>query len=220
MLLRKKKVSKIYIFSGLGVDKRVFENINFENFDVEFIDWIEPLAHEDIKHYSRRISKKIKADQPILIGLSFGGFIAAEISKIIETRKVILIASAKTRAELPAIYKIIGKSKLNKLVPATLLKTHNFISNWFFGTESNADKTLLKKILQDIDTRFLTWAINEILNWKNNTEPKNWVHIHGDRDRIIPMENVNPTYVIRGGGHFMTVTKAKEIEVLLKSLLA
>ena len=46
------------------------------------------------------------------------------------------------------------------------------------------------------------------------------MHIHGDRDRIIPMENVNPTYVIRGGGHFMTVTKAKEIEVLLKSLLA
>lgn len=106
------------------------------------------------------------------------------------------------------------------MVPATLLKTHNFISNWFFGTESNADKTLLKKILKDTDPRFLTWAINEILNWKNNNEPKNWVHIHGDQDRIIPMENVNPTYVIRGGGHFMTVNKAKEIEVLFKTIIS
>ena len=152
MLRRKKKVSKIYIFSGLGVDKRVFDNINFENFNVEFIDWTEPLPQEDIKKYAR--------------------------------------------------------------------KTHNFISDWFFGTESNADKTLLRKILKDTDSRFLTWAVNEILNWKNNDEPKNWVHIHGDQDRIIPLKNVRTTYMIKGGGHFMTVNKAKEIEVLLKSLLA
>lgn len=82
MLRRKKKVSKIYIFSGLGVDERVFENINFENFDVEFIDWIEPFSHEDIKDYARRISKKIKADQPILIGLSFGGSLPLKYQKL------------------------------------------------------------------------------------------------------------------------------------------
>ena len=30
-------MTKIYVFSGLGVDKRVFENINFNGLDVEFI---------------------------------------------------------------------------------------------------------------------------------------------------------------------------------------
>lgn len=36
-------MGKVYIFSGLGVDERVFDQINFEGLDVEFIDWIKPL---------------------------------------------------------------------------------------------------------------------------------------------------------------------------------
>ena len=42
---KKEKVvmDKVYIFSGLGVDERVFDQINFDGLDVEFIDWIKPL---------------------------------------------------------------------------------------------------------------------------------------------------------------------------------
>lgn len=35
-------MSKIYILSGLGVDKRVFNNFDFVDMDVEFIEWISP----------------------------------------------------------------------------------------------------------------------------------------------------------------------------------
>jgi len=35
-------MNKIYIFSGLGVDRRVFDNIDLRDFNVEFIDWIAP----------------------------------------------------------------------------------------------------------------------------------------------------------------------------------
>jgi|GEM_PF-6861060 len=35
-------MKKVYIFSGSGVDKRVFQKIDFGNLDIEFIDWIEP----------------------------------------------------------------------------------------------------------------------------------------------------------------------------------
>ena len=37
--------------------------------------------------------------------------------------------------------------------------------------------------------------------------------------RILPISNINPTYVIENAGHFMTMTHAKEIEVLLKKIL-
>ncbi len=36
-------MSKIYIFSGLGVDKRVFHKIDFSNLNAVFVDWIDPL---------------------------------------------------------------------------------------------------------------------------------------------------------------------------------
>ncbi|WP_333853837.1 hypothetical protein [Epilithonimonas sp.] len=42
-------MNKIYVFSGLGVDKRVFDNIDFGTLDVEFIDWIEPLENESLE---------------------------------------------------------------------------------------------------------------------------------------------------------------------------
>lgn len=78
---------------------------------------------------------------------------------------------------------------------------------------------MLKQILQDTDVKFLKWAINQILNWKNNVVSSSVIHIHGNKDRIIPIRNIKPTYVIENAGHFMTMTHAREIELLLKKVL-
>ena len=155
-------MNKIYIFSGLGVDKSVFDKIDFGNLNPEFIEWIEPLKNEPLTEYCKRISHKINSENPTLIGLSFGGIVSVEIAKIIKTEKVILIASAKTKNELPLIYRIAGKLKINKLIPATILKHQNFLTNWFFGVKSDEDKKLLGNILEETNPNFLKWAINEI----------------------------------------------------------
>lgn len=212
-------MSKIYIFSGLGVDRRVFDNIDFGNLDVEFVDWIDPLKNEPLENYIKRISQKITHDNPILIGLSFGGMVAVEISKIIRTEKIILIASAKNKFELPKFNRISGKLKLNQLIPKSIIKKQNFITNWIFGIETESEKSLLKSILKDTDPNFFSWAINEIVNWKNETIPENVIHIHGNKDRIIPFKNVKADFVIEGGGHFMIVNRSKEIqEIILHSV--
>ena len=212
-------MSKIYIFSGLGVDKRVFDNIDLNDLNVEFIDWIKPFENEPIKNYSKRISEKITSKNPIIIGLSFGGMIAVEISKILQTRKIILIASAKNRNQLPKIYHLAGRLKLTKLIPNSLLKKQNFITNWFFGLEKKSEKQLLAIILKDTDPNFLGWAINEIATWNNEFEPNNCIHIHGSKDRIIPIKNVKANFVIENGGHFMTVNRSKEIEKIIKQIV-
>lgn len=211
-------MSKIYIFSGLGVDKRVFQNIDFKDLDVEYIDWIVALENESLKNYAFRISQKITIENPILIGLSFGGILAVEISKVIKTKAVILIASAKNKNELPIIYRIAGKLKLNKLIPSFVLKQQNFLTNWLFGIETDGEKKLLKNILKDTDSNFLSWTINEIVNWRNETNPENFIHIHGNKDYIIPLRNVKSNYIIENGGHFMTVNKATEIEKIIQAV--
>ena len=212
-------MSKIYIFSGLGVDKRVFDNIDFGNLDVTFVDWIDPVEKESLADYAKRISLKITADDPILIGLSFGGIIAVEISKILKTKKIILIASAKDKYELPSTYRLAGKLKLNQLIPKSVFKRQNFVTNWIFGIENETEKKLLKSILLDTDPYFFSWAINEIVHWKNEIGPENTIHIHGNKDRIIPIRNVKTDFVIEGGGHFMTVYKPEEIGKIILTLL-
>lgn len=145
--------------------------------------------------------------------------LVAEISKIINVKKIILIASAKNKFELPFVFKLSGKLKLNQLLPYSILKSQNFILNWLFGIESNEERQLLKSILNDTNSMFLKWAINEIVNWKNEIYPENCFHIHGNQDRIIPIKNVKADFVVKNGGHFMTVNKAKDIENIILNLI-
>ncbi len=148
-------VNKLYIFSGLGADEGVFQKLDFSGLDVTFINWIIPIDKETIEEYATRLLNQIPIEKPILIGLSFGGIMAVEVSKQIKTKKIILIASAKNRAEIPFYFGLAGKFNLHNLMPASLLKSLNFMTNWFFGTSSLEDKQLLKEILLDTDSIFL-----------------------------------------------------------------
>ncbi|MDM1377866.1 alpha/beta hydrolase [Myroides marinus] len=212
-------MKKVYILCGLGVDKRVFNNFKFDGLDVEYIDWIPPTKKESLSAYARRLANHIQHKEPILIGLSFGGMVAMEIAKIIEVKKVILIASAKNKYELPFYFRIIGKIGLNKVIPAKLLKSSNYITNWFFGAQTKEEKLLLKSILHDTNPIFLKWAINEIINWDNTVEPVSTIHIHGNSDRILPISYTKADYYINQGGHFMTINKSKEIEEIIQHII-
>lgn len=210
---------ELYIFSGLGADERVFQRLDFSGFSTTFIKWVVPHDTDTIEHYATRLLDQINTTKPILIGLSFGGLIAVEVAKQIETEKVILIASAKTKNEIPFYYRFTGQLGLHKLLPTQLLKKSNFITNWFFGTTSPFDKQLLKQILIDTDPTFLKWAIDKVARWTNQTQTKNIFHIHGSSDKILPLSYVKCNSTITNGGHLMTLNKADELSQILRQQL-
>lgn len=209
----------IYVFSGLGADERVFQNMDFGNNDVQFIAWITPNKTETIESYAARIKLQIRIENPILIGLSFGGMIAIEVAKQIETKQLILIASAKNKFEIPIVYRLAGILKLDKFVPISWLKSVNRLTYWFFGAHSNDEKKLLKAILKDTDPDFLQWAIGQIVRWKNQQIISNVIHIHGTNDKILPYRRIDSPVKIDDGGHLMTLNKSKEIAGLIRSFL-
>lgn len=210
---------KIYIFSGLGADERVFQPLDFSDFSPTFIKWTVPKDSETIEQYASRLLDQITTAKPTLIGLSFGGLIAVEVAKQIDTEKVILIASAKTKKEIPFYYRLAGQLGLHKLMPTGLLKSSNFITNWFFGTSSTFDKQLLKQILIDTDPTFLKWAIDKVARWTNQIQIKNIFHIHGTSDKILPFKFVNCNSIVKNGGHLMTINKADELNNILRQQL-
>ena len=210
---------ELYIFSGLGADERVFQKLDFSAFSTTFIKWIAPQEQEIIEHYATRLLSQITAPKPTLIGLSFGGIIAVEIAKQVETEKVILIASAKTKNEIPFYYRFAGKIGLHKLLPTRLLKSSNFITNWFFGTKSKFDRQLLKQILIDTDPTFLKWAIAKVACRNNESLTENTFHIHGTNDKILPLKFINCNLKINNGGHLMTLNKATELNKIIEQQL-
>jgi pimeloyl-ACP methyl ester carboxylesterase len=209
----------LYIFSGLGADERVFQMLDFSGFSTTFIKWIVPQENETIENYATRLLDQITTTKPILIGLSFGGIIAIEVAKQIDTEKVILIASAKTKNEIPFYYRFAGQLGLHKLLPTQLLRKSNFITSWFFGTKSNFDNQILKQILIDTDPKFLKWAIDKVAKWKNQTPIQNIFHIHGTNDKILPLFFVKSNSIIKNGGHLMTLNKAEELNQILRQQL-
>ena len=186
---------KCYLLSGLGADGTVFQYLDFEGVEVEYMEWLSPLPKETLPAYAKRMTQKITTPHPILVGLSFGGMVAMEIAKQIPVKKVILISSAKERKELPWFYRFSAKLKLQKILPYTLIKRTNGFTYWLFGATSAHEKALLKEIFRKTPTTFLKWAINAILTWKNTEISTHILHIHGDKDRILPYKNVKDTFV-------------------------
>ncbi len=212
-------MQNLYVFTGLGADERLFKNLQFANYHVIHIKWVTPLKNETFENYASKIAEKIDSSKPIFIGLSFGGMMAIEVSKFIETEKIILISSAKEKNEIPFYYKWAGFLQLHKLVPIKALVNINIFTNWFFSNRTAAEKRLLSDILHDTDTVFLRWAIDKIVHWQNCFTPNNLIHIHGTADRILPIAFTKNVIKINGGSHLMIVNNAAEVQLLLNNEL-
>jgi len=209
----------IYIFSGLGADERVFQYLDLSGFTTTFIRWEVPLKRETIVNYASRLLPQITSSRPILIGLSFGGLIATEIAKQIETEQVILLASIKTKKEIPYYYRLGGKLRLHKLLPTHLLKGKNFFSKLVFRNSSNTERLLMESIFAGTNPIFLRWAIDQVLRWENQTRLENIHHIHGSADRILPFRYVTCDIEIKNGGHLLTLKNADEISRILRTII-
>lgn len=206
---------KLYGISGLGADERMFASLDLS---CEFIPmaWITPLRNEKMETYARRLAEVIDTSEPFgLLGLSFGGMVATEISKILHPEITFLISSVATKNELPELYKMIGRMGFLDWMPAWLFDPPRASARYFFGTEN----PLLKQIMDDTDLDFAKWAVNSLTQWQNTTLPNNCIRIAGTADRMLPPVAAPDTYLIEGGTHFMIVDRAPEVSTVINQIL-
>ena len=206
---------------GLAASSMVFENIKLDGkkYSLHRIDWIQPEKNESIKTYCVRLAKKIKHKNPILLGVSFGGIIAQELDKIIKVKKLIIVSSVKSHKEYPILYKIARDYQLNNALPFGMFD--NFIK---FSIKLNINKLykridLAERYLTERNEIYLEWAVWSLLNWKQEKYRPDLIHIHGDKDKVFPIENISKCIKIKGGRHEMIILKAKWFNENLPSLI-
>lgn len=169
--------------------------------------------------YALRMSEKIDSSEPfILIGLSMGGMMAVEISHVKKPQQIILISSIPSGKELPIYFKWAGKCHLPSLVPVFLVKAAAK-GKRLFTTERAGDKKMLKQIIDESDDRFIKWAMTAISRWDRTDTPENIIHIHGDRDPILPIRFTKPTHIIKGAGHLLVMTHGRQVNKILTEIL-
>lgn len=210
-------VKHVYVISGLGADERAFERMQLPGATIHHIKWLKPDINESLENYAQRIiAHYIKTERPILIGLSFGGILSIEIAKQIDTEKIILLSSIKNQQEKGHALQKSFDSRWYKIVPKSLLKKTNPFIFWFFGLSETAERQKLKDIVADMDPDFFYWAMERIRLWRNEKPLPNLIHIHGNKDHVFPIKTIKADYVIDGGGHFMVLNRAKEVNEILQ----
>lgn len=210
----------IYLISGLGADSTVFKNLTFSNgSNIHYISWIPPKANESLRSYALRLAEPIDRSAPFeMIGLSFGGMLATEIASVFHPQRTILVSSVPTKLELPWYYRLIGTTRIHKLLPVFKPKTVPQFVAAFFGVKTHDDYLFFLKLLRRSDPRFSKWAIDSILKWDRTETPEGIIRIQGSKDKVLPIGNGKVDYVIRGGGHFMIFNRAEEISKILNEL--
>jgi pimeloyl-ACP methyl ester carboxylesterase len=210
----------VYFLSGLAADRRMFKHIQLpSSFNAVYLDWIPALKAETLNDYAMRMAQSINLEEPfVLVGLSMGGMLAAEIARQYKPVATILISSVPSPRHLPFYFKAAGIFGLYKLVPIYAIKSIT-IAKRLFTAETEEDKQLLKQVIRDSDNDFIRWSINAMLHWKSNGLPASYTHIHGARDGVLPVRFTKPTHIIPRAGHLLVMNRAAEVNRILLEVL-
>ncbi|MCO6496734.1 MAG: alpha/beta hydrolase [Chitinophagaceae bacterium] len=213
-------MQSIYCISGMGADERIFEHLKFPSgYSVHFIPWLTPEKEETIQRYATRMAEKITDDDPVLIGVSFGGMMSIEISKLRKVKKVVLLSSIKNKSEKPLFYRAAGAMKLNKIIKIKPYRFLEPLENYNLGITNKEQRDLANSFRRNWNRQYIDWAIDRVVNWQNEFTPPELVHIHGTNDHIFPRRYIGEAKWIEGAGHMMVMSHAADVSRLLQGAL-
>jgi len=221
-MVKNSDIIHVYFMPGLAAGSKIFEYISLPSnkYEFHFLDWLIPESPEEsLENYTKRLSKNIKHENPVLIGVSFGGIIVQEMVKFIHPKKVIIISSVKNREEFPKRMKFLKKTKIYKLFPSKKISKINNFSKYNLNHSLKRKTDLYKKYMEVRNEKYLNWAIHNMLHWKSENHVQNIIHIHGSDDEIFPIKHIQNCIEIKGGTHAMIITKAKKINTILQEII-
>ncbi len=211
----------LYLIPGQGADYRLFDSLGLRgNFRVHFIYLETPEKGESMNMYARKLALQIDTSRNfVLIGTSLGGMLAAEMASFLEPEKIILISSAKCRKELPLRYRFQKWFPLYEIFPPGVIKFGARTLQPIVEKDSKSNKETFRAMLKAKDPKFLKRTIRMIVNWDKKTTETDLIHIHGTKDRTIPIRNVDADYEIESGSHMITLTRAQELSAILNKVI-
>lgn len=204
-------MTHVYFMPGMAANSIIFEYIKLpeDQYKMHYLEWIIPEKKESLEGYVKRLIIGVKHDNPILVGVSFGGVIVQEMAKLIKVKKVVLISSVKTKYELPRRMILAKYTGLHHLIPTSLVYKLDVIAKYAYGDSVVKRLDLYQKYLSVRDKYYLDWAIDKIIKWDQQHTLPNTVHIHGDKDKIFPFVYIKDCVVVKGGTHIMIINKYK-----------
>tara|TARA_R100001369_G_scaffold92912_1_gene141393 strand:+ start:13486 stop:14163 length:678 start_codon:yes stop_codon:yes gene_type:complete len=201
----------VYFMPGMAANPSIFDNIDLptETFEKHFLDWSVPDKDISLEDYALIMSRRIKHEDAVLIGVSFGGILVQEMAKHIKVAKVIIISSVKSKSELPKRMIFARYTKAHKLLPTGLVNNMELLAKYAFGETIPKRLALYEQYLSVRDKYYIDWSIDAIVNWKQTQYQKNIIHIHGENDPVFPIGHIKNCITVKNGTHTMIIHRSK-----------
>ena len=206
---------------GMAASPGIFEYIKLpeDRFEIHLLRWELPVAGESLSDYAKRIASGVKHENPVLIGVSFGGLIVQEMAGFLNAAKVIIISSVKSNSEYPRRMKMAKLTRLYKLFPTGMAGHFGKFKLLPMSSRLKERLTLYDKFFDRREKLYLDWAFEKILCWDRSTPDSNVIHIHGDADEIFPARYIKDFIPVPGGTHIMIINKFKWLNLNLPKIL-
>jgi hypothetical protein len=206
----------IYAIPGLGTTEKLYVNTKITGVEIIVLSWPTPNKNDTMETYARKFLPQINTTIPFcLLGVSFGGMLCTELSKMISPQKTFLISTSKSRRELPWFIKTLKHFPLHKIVSEKQHRQMAYQGRWIIGF----GKAYIPEFLGMVNSmtqNYFKYCINIIANWDRQEEPKNVIHIHGTNDKLLWYKYVKSHYSIQQGSHAMIVFRAEEINQIIE----
>lgn len=213
----------IFCIPGLGLDRRMFERLDLHPFQVEYLDWIEPQGWETLEIYARRLAGPILECQSevIIIGHSFGGVVAQEISCITPVKQIILISSTIENREMPWRLRLLSRYSLYKLVTRTAMLASFTVWSRTHGFRTRELRTIFRESVGKLSTHYFHWSLKRLADWNGVQQTHTpTVRIHGTKDLTFPRNLIRHIdHEVHGGDHAMVHRRAGEVSARLHAEL-
>lgn len=199
------------------MDASAMDEIRLPGYACTWITYLPPLPKDSLSDYATRLLPQVRHARPVIIGISFGGMIAVEISRLIHTQQLILISTLHRRAGLPMVYRFVLQALTPCMPWLRSARWSRPMLFWFFSAHTERQRSVLERSLALIDNDLMCWALKCISAWRNTYMPPYTFTIHGTHDRVFPCSGAD--FCIQKGGHLMLLDRTSELLPLLIRIL-
>ncbi|MEQ1732506.1 MAG: acyl-CoA thioester hydrolase/BAAT C-terminal domain-containing protein [Bacteroidia bacterium] len=212
----------IYCFPGQGANKHIFDSLSIDtSYCLKIIEYETPRKNATLNEFALQFCSVIDTTQPfVLLGVSLGGMICVELAEVLKPQKTIIISSAKNRNELPFRYKFQKAIPLHKIFSGSLILAGAKLLQPIVEPDRRKNKATFKQMLASKNPTYMKRTVGLIINWERIENSTKIYHIQGTNDHTLPLKKIkNVDHTINNGSHLMTLTKAKEVSLVINKIL-
>ncbi len=206
----------LILLPGMMADHRLLadQQDSFPNLIVPPLPEHHP--SDTIASYAEKIADTLRPIGPCVVGgVSFGGIVALELARHLDSPGCILISSIRSPRELPFRFRVLR--------PISFLPQSAF-NALTFGIAGLVRPLMRRGVQRRSDqmlaSPFFSWATRATLCWKGCDPAIPIGQIHGDADLTFPIELTQPDEAVTGAGHMLVATHSDIVNEFIQQFVA